>query len=173
MTTPTLAPALPAAAPGAAAAADPLASLRDIHLPGPVPFWPPAPGWWMLAGLIVLVALVAVALEWRRRRTLGYRALQELAAIEKDRGRYADSRAVAEAAAVLVRRIVLTRGDATRAAAMSGENWLAFLGSGKAGLPSEIGRHLAAAPYAPPTADLGIDRDTLIAAVRRWIRGNA
>ena len=32
---------------------NPLVNLKDIHLPPPVPFWPPAPGWWILALLLI------------------------------------------------------------------------------------------------------------------------
>ncbi len=35
---------------------DPLAQLRDIHLPDPISWWPPAPGWWVLA--VVVLALL-------------------------------------------------------------------------------------------------------------------
>ncbi|MDP7406676.1 MAG: DUF4381 domain-containing protein, partial [SAR324 cluster bacterium] len=27
---------------------DPLAALRDVHLPPAVSWWPPAPGWWII-----------------------------------------------------------------------------------------------------------------------------
>ena len=30
---------------------DPLSELRDIHLPDPVSWWPPAPGWWIAVGI--------------------------------------------------------------------------------------------------------------------------
>ena len=32
---------------------NPLVNLKDIHLPSPVSFWPPAPGWWILAVLLI------------------------------------------------------------------------------------------------------------------------
>ena len=51
--------------------ADPLAQLRDIHQPGMIETWPPAPGWWILAGLalLALIALVTwLFLHWRRNR---------------------------------------------------------------------------------------------------------
>lgn len=46
--------------------ADPLAELRDIHLPDAISWWPLAPGWWMLLALLltVMVALFCY-LGWR------------------------------------------------------------------------------------------------------------
>ena len=40
-------------------APDPLAGLRPLHRPLPVSWWPPAPGWWLLAGQKVTVPDVA------------------------------------------------------------------------------------------------------------------
>jgi hypothetical protein len=34
-----------------------LAQLADIHLPEAVSFWPPAPGWWILALILLGIAL--------------------------------------------------------------------------------------------------------------------
>ncbi|MBT8145900.1 MAG: DUF4381 domain-containing protein, partial [Gammaproteobacteria bacterium] len=57
-----------------------LEQLADIHLPGPVPFWPPAPGWWLLALLIIalLAWLAFKALEARKQRQICAYALKEL-----------------------------------------------------------------------------------------------
>ena len=41
-----------------------LASLRDIHLPAPVSWWPLAPGWWLLAVLLLLMMV------WTLRRLI-------------------------------------------------------------------------------------------------------
>ena len=72
---------------------DPLAELRDIHLPGPIEFWPPAPGWWFVA-ILLSSALLALTLWLRRRwRRNAYRrmALQELDLIERSRTQGANS----------------------------------------------------------------------------------
>ncbi|HAD08873.1 MAG TPA: hypothetical protein DCF62_05290 [Porticoccaceae bacterium] len=45
---------------------DPLAQLRDIHLPEAIGWWPPAPGWWLLT--LLLIAALGYALWWWRRR---------------------------------------------------------------------------------------------------------
>ena len=50
---------------------DPLAALRDVHLPPAVSWWPPAPGW----GGILFIILVLLALlfwyilqTWKKRQ---------------------------------------------------------------------------------------------------------
>ena len=39
--------------------ADPLALLRGYHMPDPIDWWPPAPGWWLL--LILTIGLGSAA----------------------------------------------------------------------------------------------------------------
>lgn len=48
-------------------AQDPLAQMRDIHLPETGGWWPPAVGWWWLT-LILLLVLVGAFLWWRHQR---------------------------------------------------------------------------------------------------------
>ncbi len=49
---------------------NPLAQLRDIHLPDPISWWPPAIGWWLL--LFISLAIIAASVyvyrnnRWRR-----------------------------------------------------------------------------------------------------------
>jgi len=52
-----------------------LSQLRDIHSPAPIPFWPLAPGWWLLLGLFIIALSVGIYLlvrfwranEWKRQ----------------------------------------------------------------------------------------------------------
>jgi hypothetical protein len=187
----------PAAAPGAvapavatgasphplAAAADPLAQLRGIHLPQPIAFWPPAPGWWILAG--VLLATVVAAWLWsrHRRRSVVKHALHELdglAASGTD-----DVQDLATAISALLRRVALLRFGRRRVAALHGRAWQEFLSETgpharrRTRFAPDAGMLLALAPYAPAGAacltpdGATVDRRGLVAAARAWIKENA
>ncbi len=110
---------------------DPLANLRDIHLPGPISELPVAPGWWLL-GLLLLIAvffaLRAAVRFWRsnRYRRSGVKQLNQLwLQFQADE----DPKHYLLGYAELLKRIALTRYPRERVAALSGEEWVAFLDS--------------------------------------------
>ncbi|WP_394174929.1 DUF4381 domain-containing protein [Thalassotalea litorea] len=45
---------------------DPLAELKDIHLPDAISIWPLAPGWWIIIAIIIGL-IVYVANRWRQQ----------------------------------------------------------------------------------------------------------
>lgn len=103
--------------------------LRGLVEPGPPPIWPPAPGWYAVA--LVLVALVVwIYIEaLRRARQNRYRrlALQELKRIRVSsavRGKRAKSIA---SLGDLIKRTALAAYPRSEVACLSGEPWLAFL----------------------------------------------
>lgn len=168
-----------------AAPAEPLAQLRGLHLPDPVGFWPPAPGWWALAGFVVAAAIVTLLLARRRRRSLGHHALREVGRVAAA-GR--DVQDTAAALSELMRRVAIKRWGADQVAALHGRDWEHFLassgppaprGSRRRALDAGAARLLAVAPYAPPHTielrceDVTIERAKLLHAVRRWIKRNA
>ncbi len=163
----------PAAAP---LAPDPLAGLRDWHLPDPVSWWPPAPGWWLLGGLAL--CLLALAVRWwmlRRRRTAAARvALVRLAALGAELNRSRDTRRYAAAVSALLRRLALVRYPRERVAGLTGSDWLRFLDStgGGGAFSQGAGRVLAEVPYRAPGDSAGLETAGLADLAARWIRAN-
>lgn len=149
-----------------------LAQLRDIHMPDAVPFWPLAPGWWMLAGLAVAALAAAVWLVWHHRTRLRREARRELDRLSETFARTGDRAALAAGISALLKRVALARFDPDRVAALHGEGWTGFLNE-TARRPVFIGDSgvaVARAAWAPHDA-LGVEIDgaALLGAARSWI----
>lgn len=130
---------------------DPLQGLRDLHLPAPVSFWPPAPGWWLLA-LAIVVGLLAVIWLRRRRRRCAYRriALRQLQQLQLALQTGEAATPIIAELSVLLRRTAISRYGRPQVAALQGKDWLAFLDrTGRTTLFSTQGQALLDAPYRP------------------------
>jgi hypothetical protein len=147
--------------------ADLLKNLHDIHLPDPVSWWPPAPGWWLIVAAVAAYA----ALTWWRGRTAQWRtqALLELQQIERELAASGDTaRCVGELSALL-RRVALTVRAPAQVAALTGDAWLKFLdeSGGTYQFSGGAGRMLTTAPY---TRAEPADTAGLFALARTWVR---
>lgn len=136
-----------------------LAQLAPPHAPPPASWWPLAPGWWGLA--ILIVAIIAGALVWWRRRPVRLRraALRELKQLEANA---ADDAALARGLQQLVRRFAVARFGRAAVAGLSGERWIGFVvAHGGTDWAGETGAGLLQAAYG------GVARSERA----RWISG--
>jgi hypothetical protein len=140
--------------------------LRDIHLPGPIGWWPPALGWWLLAALVLAgIAVYAVHYYRGRHKRAALRALTRVhAALEQG----AEPVACLQYVSTILRRFAMTSVGAPSAgpapadvAGLIGESWLEYLDGRwqRTEFTSGLGRQLLAAPYARPNS---IDRSTAL-----------
>ena len=109
--------------------ADPLAQLRDIHLPTAIEPWPPAPGWWGLAFLGFFIAMILLYWLWGRWRAKKYRreAIHELDMILETYDSDGDASLYLHDYQLLLKRVALTRYNRDLVANLTGEAWVAFL----------------------------------------------
>jgi hypothetical protein len=155
-------------------AEDPLSELADIHLPDAVNFWPPAPGWWVLAALVV----VALVLVYRRqlarvflRRRLGS-ALRELDAAYQTFQSAGDKNAAGlqllQTFNAVLKRVALLHYPDPELPRLSGRPWLRFLDDRmqSADFTAGAGQVLADGIYRPV---FDADAEALHALCRRWV----
>ena len=146
---------------------DPLAQLRDIHLPEPISAWPPALGWWVV--FIIIIALLAASVYYwckhiQRNRYRKY-ALKQLAILQRQ-----NSTNYLQQLNRLLKQTALAAEPTTDIAGLSGQQWLAFLDiSGNTSDFSQgVAKVLLDGPYAPTIADVNLLELDKIAA--RWIK---
>jgi hypothetical protein len=108
---------------------DPLAQLRDIHLPEPVGWWPLAPGWYVLMLLILLIMMIITYRVYKRHvNGLAKNKALELLTFykdhyDKDRNAQVASARVSE----LLRRVALVYYPRAQVAGLHGDDWVEFL----------------------------------------------
>jgi hypothetical protein len=103
-----------------------LQQLRDIHLPVSAGWWPPAPGWWLLAaaGLLCLTLTVRGWQRWQQRNRRWQTVQRELAAL---RAQPRSSPAWFSQLNALLKRVARDAYPLQPIAALSGGEWVAFL----------------------------------------------
>lgn len=150
--------------------------LHDIIVAPPVPWWPPAPGWYWALGLIVVVllaALVKALIRWQhnryRREALAELARQE-AALENPERRPRALLGLAE----LLKRTAVTAFRREDVATLTGPKWFEFLDHTARGsnFREALGALLENAIYDPRTGG-ALDSQklhSLVEAIRRWIK---
>jgi hypothetical protein len=144
-----------------------LADLHDIHLPLEPSWWPPAPGWWLLTGLVLVLSGLLMRWLWQQRQRQAWRreALAELARLRLAlQAGEMDDGAVLQALSILLRRLLLSRRPREQVAGLHAEAWLRLLDEELRAddwFSRGEGRLLATAPYqatADPRAAALIDR---------------
>jgi hypothetical protein len=159
-----------------------LNQLRDIQGIEGVPWWPPAPGWWVIAAVILTLAVLA----WRFRTSIRLRipplpvftlgswrwdAARQLRALSR-RANTQEIKHTAAELSELVRRIAMARKGREACAGLTGQAWLDWLaGNDPKGFDwSREGRLLLEAPYAPPGKPGPSDALVrLIDAAHEWV----
>lgn len=152
---------------------DPLAQLRDIHLPAAVSWWPPAPGWWLLLVLLLLglAALLWLAIRHWRRRAYRRIARRELQACFADWQQSGDNRGYLEAVNAILKRTALRSFPRREVAALYGESWCNFLdGQIRRAAAPPLSQSVLARNYYAPDVPAGEDLEALQHSALHWLR---
>ena len=147
-----------------------LAQLADIHAAAEPGLWPPAPGWWLLA-LIALVILYRLARSAARRMAVRRRRqewLKALADLREQHDPAANPHEYLAALNRLFRAVALRAFPDTGCARLEGEAWVAFIeGLLPEDAPSGPLAALAKGPYEPVPA---FDPEALAALAAAWVK---
>lgn len=149
--------------------ADPLAALRDIHVPDAPGFWPPAPGWIVVACLVTAAGIAAAIVSVRRWRAGRFRrdALAVLRSLRAQHAAGAPETEIAMQLSMLVRRVALARHPREEIAGLTGDRWMTRLESTLPDIGISARTALLEAPY---SRRCDVDLARALAACELWIR---
>lgn len=113
--------------------------LHDIVVPPEVPWWPPAPGWYVILGLTAAAILALLVRQWLRWHANAYRrtALREL-----------DSAQTVSAISEVLRRTALAFEPRANLATLTGNRWPTWLADRSPDpMPEPVREQLAISAY--------------------------
>lgn len=168
-------PGLPGGVTGGAPQPDPLAELRDIHMPGAIDTWPPAVGWWILLAIAIFLVLAALYWLYARWRANRYRreAITELNQLRADYQQHGEDSVYLAEYQCLLKRVALTRYAREDVASLTGESWVAFLDRTSKSQEFSMGKGqvLIDSTYVPePEADVAALHKMGVAWIKRHRR---
>ena len=140
-----------------------LANLRDIVMPASIPWWPLAPGIWILVAGLLATAIVASIRAFRQYQANAYRreAIRELDGLTDMTG-----------IMPLLKRAAMVAYGRETVASLSGDAFLAFLDrtGGTSVFTAGPARLLPSLAYSKAAGPASGDLDRAVADARRWLR---
>jgi len=152
--------------------------LRDIHMPVSVPWWPLAPGWWVLlaSGIAAMAAVYFVYRRYRKNKGCKQRisacraARAELDRILALASHGQDDARVAQQLSALLRRLAISLFPEQKVAGVTGSEWWRWLDARAQTAvfdgPDGAGARLESAAYGAVSTDIA----ALIDAVESWMK---
>ena len=147
----------------------------DLHDIVPAPaagFWPPAPGWWIVTGVFLLLGyflLRRLVRYWHQHR-MQTRLMQELERISTKQPEQ-----VVTDISKLLRRVALASYARDEVACLNGDAWLCFLDKtgGDGNFQKGIGQKIATLPYSSQQQLSDSENQALLALARKWLQQNS
>lgn len=147
---------------------DPLSALRDIHMPEPGGFWPPAPGWWILFALVIGLTVWGALVIHRKRRNnrwlkTALAELTELAAAQQHNPSWFNE------LNRLLKRAARVRFPQQRPESLSGDAWVSFLVETSPRQTTDDQARFRALVQSCWRPDPDIEPHQALSAAKRWL----
>ena len=98
--------------------------LRDIHLPDVALWWPPAPGWWLLSAILIVLCFIGSRLwRWLRQPSIRQQARCAFKQIKRDFHQHQDQRRLVTELSTLLRRTAMSYQGREQTAGLTGSAW--------------------------------------------------
>ena len=147
-----------------------LSRLRDIHAAPDASWWPPAPGWWVLAILVIVALLFLFRHAMHRLRAHQRRArlIRFIDQVEKDFDSVTAPQQYLSSLNRVFKIVAMQAFPEQHCAFMQGREWAEFLQFNLTGAgPADELEALAEGPYQPVPA---FHAQRLASMARQWVR---